>query len=101
MNSVFKVFREHEWKSFQEEKSFQGSAHDLKDGFIHLSNESQIEKVIQKYFSEISPIYVAKFSKPEFLQQLKWEASSTGEIYPHLYSAPLLVSDLDSFQLVE
>lgn len=34
--SVYKIFRQAEWKTFQQEGHFKGSMDDLRDGFIHL-----------------------------------------------------------------
>ena len=95
-DSVYKIFTESEWKLFQVTGQFKGSADDLRDGFIHLSTKEQITGVIEKFFSDKSPLYIAKFTDPAFLQRLKWEASPTGYVYPHLYGSDLFVSEIKS-----
>ena len=95
---VYKVFTETEWKTFQNTGKFNGSADDLRDGFIHLSTKEQLTGVIEKFFPGSRPLYVAEFSDPVLLQQLKWEVSDSGETYPHLYDLNLVVSKVSSFE---
>jgi uncharacterized protein (DUF952 family) len=96
---IFKVLRENEWKDFNANGAFHGSPDDLRDGFIHLSPINQVERVIKKYFSKDRPIYIVKFSKPEFLEKLIWEVIPSGDIYPHLYHQPLLLSEVDNYEI--
>ena len=53
------------------------TADDLRDGFIHLSTEEQVDGVIERYFSGQHPLYTAEFSGLNFLQILKWEISAS------------------------
>ena len=92
--SVYKILTADQWASFQAEGRFAGSADDLRDGFIHLSTHAQVDGVIQRYFSAVRPLYVAEFSNPAFTGQLRWEAATSGDRYPHLYNASLLLADV-------
>lgn len=96
-NKVYKIFTEREWNTFQETGLFGGSADDLLDGFIHLSTNEQIDTVIEKFFSDKRPLYIAEFSDPNFLQKLKWEISESGGVYPHLYGSNLLQGEVTGF----
>ena len=100
-DTVYKVFTDSEWKIFQDTGKFEGSADDLRDGFIHLSTKEQLAGVIERFFSGIHPLYIAEFLASDFLERLKWEASVTNEIYPHLYEAGLFVTEMISFVTVE
>ena len=93
-DKVYKIFTESEWMLFQETGRFQGSADDLRDGFIHLSTKQQVAGVIDRFFSGKRPLYVAEFSGQDFLQRIKWEVTASSEVYPHLYGADLLVRKL-------
>ena len=95
-DKVYKIFTESEWMLFQETGQFQGSADDLRDGFIHLSTKQQLAGVIEKFFSGVHPLYVAEFSGPGFIRRIKWEASFSNERYPHLYSSTLLASEVSN-----
>ena len=94
---VYKIFRQTEWEAFQQEGHFKGSKDDLRDGFIHLSNAQQVDGVIERFFSGVRPLYIAEFSKPVLLQNLKWEDSGSGELYPHLYDSDLQAADMAGF----
>lgn len=96
-DSVYKVFTEVEWKLFQKTGQFSGSEDDLRDGFIHLSRKNQVKNVIKKYFSRKAPVYVATFSNPGLLKRIKWETSSSNDVYPHLYDADLLLSEVSNY----
>ena len=82
MTILYKVLRPFEWDEFQKNKIFKGSAHDLRDGFIHLSLETQLEFVINNFFQDENQIYILSFDK---LDNIKWEEASNGEKFPHLY----------------
>ena len=99
-DKVYKVFTDSEWKAFQDTGKFEGSADDLRDGFIHLSTKEQIAGVIERFFSGIHPLYVAEFSACDFLEKLKWEASVSDRVYPHLYGSELFVNDISSFSIL-
>ena len=94
---VYKILTEVEWERFQKTGRFNGSPDDTRDGFIHLSTKEQVDGVIERFFSGMSPLYVAEFSNSGFLEYLRWERSSSGEIYPHLYDSELHVADLTGF----
>jgi len=50
-DKVFKILTESEWKECQETGQFEGSADDLRDGFIDLSTKEQVDEVIERFFS--------------------------------------------------
>ena len=54
-DKVYKIFTKSEWKDFQKAGQFKGLADDLRDGFIHLSTEEQVDGVIERYFSGQHP----------------------------------------------
>ena len=96
-DQVYKIFTATEWIKFQKNGRFSGSATDLHDGFIHLSTKTQVNGVIERYFSGLSPLYVAGFSGSGFIQSLTWESSGSEDLYPHLYDADLMLNDMAGF----
>jgi len=96
-DKIYKVFTAGELKVFQETGRFGGSADDLRDGFIHLSTKDQVAGVIERFFSRQRPLYVAGFSGPGLLQKLKWEASVSNEVYPHLYNFEFFATEVTNF----
>jgi uncharacterized protein (DUF952 family) len=50
-NRFFKILSPTQWKEFQKERVFLGSDLDQQDGFIHLSLQSQWQRIWQKFFN--------------------------------------------------
>ena len=82
---VYKLFRDFEWQEAARAGSFNGSADDRRDGFIHLSSARQVRGTFAKYFAgDAAPVLVA-FAADDLGQALKWEISRNGELFPHFY----------------
>jgi nicotinate-nucleotide pyrophosphorylase (carboxylating) len=79
--SIWKVFRAGEWEALQATGSFEGSADDLRDGFIHLSTDRQLAGTLAKHFAGEEELVLAEVSVAAD-PALRWEG--TGQ-YPHLY----------------
>ena len=86
---VYKVLTNAQWQQLETDGTFAGSEHDLRDGFIHLSTQSQLNYVINKYFKGTRPLHIIEFRQESFLEKLVWESNSQGELFPHLYGEPL------------
>lgn len=110
---VFKILRHDEWDEFQKIGVLNGSALDIKDGFIHLSTADQVRDTAMRYFAgETQLILVAcsteELSVPTIVEKidldgkrrkttevaLRWEPSRTGPLYPHLYRSLRLKEDV-------
>jgi uncharacterized protein (DUF952 family) len=76
---------------------FEGSADDLRDGFIHLSAGRQVAGTLAKYFSGQRDLVLLAVDPDRLGNRLRWEPSRGGELFPHLYG-PL---DLDHVISVE
>jgi uncharacterized protein (DUF952 family) len=50
-NRFFKILTPAQWQNFQSERVFLGSELDQQDGFIHLSLQSQWNRIWQKFFN--------------------------------------------------
>lgn len=86
--TLFKIFRPKEWRDFREVGVFAGSAHDLRDGYIHLSGGAQLRRTLAKHFPEDASVVVAEIDASRLNDALRWESAANGELFPHLY-APL------------
>ncbi|PZU46877.1 MAG: DUF952 domain-containing protein [Sphingomonas sp.] len=90
--AVFKIFRAGEWAAFELRGRFDGSADDLRDGFIHLSTAEQLDGTLARHFSGESGLVVAEMDVTDD-PALRWEASRGGALFPHLYR-PLTLADV-------
>ncbi len=64
---------------------FLGSVVDLKDGFIHFSAAEQVVETAARHFHGQSGLLLVGFDTTDFGENLRWEASRGGALFPHLY----------------
>ena len=83
--SVFKLTTLDEWSDAIVENGFVGSADDLRDGFVHLSAQYQLEVTAKKYFTGVEGLCLVAFATGELGTDLRWEPSRGGENFPHFY----------------
>jgi len=95
---LFKILRAAEWAQFEAAGQFAGSADDLRDGFIHLSDAGQVEGTLHRHFEGEAGLVIAEVSLGSD-PALKWEPSRGGALFPHLYR-PLLVGDVAGWREV-
>ena len=86
MRYVFKITTAVEWASAAAAGSFTGSAADLRDGFIHLSAAHQMRETAARHFAGQEGLVLVAFPE-DVLQNLKWEPSRGGELFPHVHGA--------------
>ncbi len=83
--ALYKIIAKENWDRAVAGGLFTGAAIDLADGYIHLSSEGQVEETARLHFSEQSGLLLVAFSETQFGQDLKWEASRGGALFPHVY----------------
>ena len=76
---------------------FEGSADDLRDGFIHLSAGHQVAGTWATYVAGQRDLVLLAVDPERLGAGLRWEKSRGGELFPHLYG-PL---DLDHVISIE
>jgi uncharacterized protein (DUF952 family) len=82
---VYKVLEMQCWREAQATGHFPGSADDLRDGFIHFSTAAQLPGTLRKYFAGQRGLVLLGIPADPFGDTLRWEASASGSLYPHLY----------------
>lgn len=63
-----------------------GAPVDLADGFIHLSSASQLEETARRHFADAERMWVLAVREEALGEDLKWEASRGGALFPHHYA---------------
>lgn len=86
--TVYKVLAAPDWEAAQNKGAFEGSADDVRDGFVHLSAAHQLAGTLAKYFRNRDDLLLVAFPVQALGPALKFEASRGGDLFPHLY-APL------------
>ena len=90
MSLVYKILPAEEWERAKAVGRFEGSAIDLKDGYIHLSAAAQVHETARLHFHGREALLLVVLESEALGEALKWEPSRGGDLFPHLYG-PLAV----------
>ena len=82
---VFKILDTDEWQAAQDAGVYAGSAADKVDGFIHLSTSAQLVTTLARHFAGADNLTLVAIEADALGGALKWELSSHGGSYPHVY----------------
>ena len=93
MTLILKIFRADEWAAFKAAGSTLGAPIDLSDGYIHFSMPEQVRETAAKHFAGEGGLVLLACKAAPFGDDLKWEESRGGALFPHLYRA-LRVDDV-------
>ncbi len=83
---VYKVVSAAAWTKAQSLGRFDGSADDVRDGYIHLSSPVQLNRTLEKHFMGQPDLLLIAFDAASLGTSLKWEPSRGGDLFPHLYA---------------
>jgi uncharacterized protein (DUF952 family) len=86
--TAFKILTAEQWARFQRDGLFHGAPVDIADGYIHMSTSDQLAGTLAKHFADQVNLTIAEIDLSLFGDELKWEVSRGGALFPHLY-APL------------
>ena len=85
MSLVYKIASADEWRAAQESGRFTGAPVDLADGFIHFSTAEQARETAAKHFAGHDGLFLLALESSQLGDQLKWEPSRGGALFPHVY----------------
>ena len=95
---IFKIIEKEEWQKAKQSRNYRGSANDIKDGYIHFSEEDQVPETLKKYYKNKKNLILLKVNAFK-LEHVLWEQASNGDMYPHLYSTLDIKNVEDEFEL--
>ena len=81
---IYKIFRAAEWADMQYNGETAGAPVDLSDGFIHFSTAETVAKTAELHFAGEDGLFLIAVAADD-LDQLKWEPSRGGTLFPHLF----------------
>lgn len=84
---VVKIADRNDWATACRGGFFYGSTDDQRDGYIHLSTHEQLEGTAAKYFRRRHNLVLVAFDPAVLGDQLRWEPSRDGSLFPHYYGA--------------
>lgn len=82
---AYKILTAPEWEEFQRDQIFNGSQVDVADGYIHLSTAEQLEETLEKHYTGQSNLTIATVNLTVVGDDLRWETSRGGQLFPHVY----------------
>lgn len=57
----------------------------LPEGFIHMSEKQQVAGVLERYYQGVPNLLLLHIDPARLTAELKYEASTDHELFPHLY----------------
>ena len=85
MSLIYKILSSAEWTAALAIGRFEGSGIDRADGFIHFSTADQWRETLRLYFAGRSDLVLVGVQTEALGDELKWEPSRGGALFPHLY----------------
>jgi uncharacterized protein (DUF952 family) len=82
---IFKICHEAEWRDAEAAGVYRGSAKDKADGFLHFSTDEQLAVTLNRYYATADDLLLIAVDGDALGGTLKFETSSGGALYPHLY----------------
>ena len=83
---VYKVVPRAAWEAACRTGTYEGSADDRRDGYIHLSLREQLAGTLAKHFRGQDDLVLIQFETRALGEALRWEISRGGQLFPHLYA---------------
>jgi len=96
---IYKIIHNDEWQKAKKSGLYSGSTKDLEDGYIHFSDEKQIEGTLKKYYLNKKNLLLLKVDTLK-LDHLLWEQASDGNMFPHLYSALDIKNVVSEYEII-
>jgi uncharacterized protein (DUF952 family) len=84
---VYKIVATEEWTEAEAAGVFTGGSVDRADGFIHFSTALQAPDTAAKWFAGRDDLTLAAIDAEVLGEDLRWESSRGGALFPHLYAA--------------
>jgi len=85
-NTIYKILTSEQWEELQAKDVTSGAPIDVADGYVHFSTALQVQETAKKHFSAQENLFLAAFNAADFGDDLKWEPSRGGDLFPHLYA---------------
>lgn len=82
---VYKICDATLWQAAVEAGEFKGAEIDLSDGYIHFSTAEQMRETAAKHFAGREGLVIVAVDAGALGDEMKWEPSRGGALFPHLY----------------
>lgn len=89
---IYKIVTPAQWAIAESNGEFHGAPIDLKDGYIHFSTPQQVRETVEKHFQGQAQLLIVSVDADQLGDELKWEPSRGGDLFPHLYGCLAMAS---------
>ena len=96
---IFKIIDKEEWQKAKQTGTYEGSKKDIEDGYIHFSEQDQVEETLKRHYLKVENLVLLKVNAFK-LEHLLWEQASNGDMYPHLYSHLDISTVVNEYELL-
>lgn len=100
MATAFKIMGEADYAASRRGGFIIPAPIDRADGFIHLSSDDQVLETARLYFASRDDLVAVGFDAGALGDDLRWEASRGGALFPHYYGALPMTLAEKAFRLV-
>jgi uncharacterized protein (DUF952 family) len=91
MKTIYKICPGPLWRAAETAGIFQGAPIDIIDGYLHFSTAQQVTETAARHFAGQDDLLLIAIDADRLGEDLRYEASRGGDLFPHLY-APLALS---------
>jgi len=82
---IYHVVTAYQWQ-LALQQGFYESDSLASEGFIHASKEDQVKGVLERYYQNVSDLFLMHIDETKLTAELKYElAPSVNEEFPHIY----------------
>jgi uncharacterized protein (DUF952 family) len=81
---IYHIVLPEKWETVKHNSSYAADSLET-EGFIHCSYDRQLEGVIGRYYADVPELVILTIDPMKLKSGLVEEASTGGEIYPHIY----------------
>jgi uncharacterized protein (DUF952 family) len=87
MSVIYHLARHSEWRAAERRGRYDGTADDIRDGFLHFSTAEQVAESAARHRRGETGILLVAADADRLGDALRWEPSRGGALFPHLYGA--------------
>lgn len=81
---IYHVVTPEVWEKFKDEYEYEAESLQA-EGFIHCSYRNQLEDVLERYYKNVSRVFILHINPHLLTSELVAENSTNREVYPHIY----------------
>ncbi|RDI57710.1 DUF952 domain-containing protein [Microvirga subterranea] len=87
MKIIFKICPEPLWREAEKAGIFEGAPIDIIDGYLHFSTAQQVRETASRHFAGQRDLLLVAIDGDRLGDDLRYEPSRGGDLFPHLYAA--------------